>query len=226
MKTKDEVRGIYLIERIDSTDEDPRKYYVGQALDIFKRFNQHCNADNPGIDSAIYELGVTCFSFRVLELVKYKKDLNVYETKWIKHYRNTFGDACLYNISQTSNPRNHIDVVVRNEIVARFREDIGQSIYAIAEKFDVSYETVINIRKPLLNEKNLKWIKGNIVDITTHKVPNNWRGYQFTKILANRIRRELAEPGKTDKDIRYVSSADLKIFLHAGEEYNFAPSIE
>ena len=84
MKSKDELKGIYLIERTTVSTDDSKKYYIGQALDIFKRLNQHCVVNNLGIDEAITKYGVDKFSFRILEIVKTKEDLNTCESKWIK----------------------------------------------------------------------------------------------------------------------------------------------
>ena len=82
----------------------------------------------------------------------------------------------MYNISQTTNARNGIDVETRKKIKELFMKDIGQSIYAIAEHFDVPYEDVIKIRKPLLKERGLKWGKGRVIDTQTGSEAENWRG--------------------------------------------------
>jgi predicted GIY-YIG superfamily endonuclease len=39
------IKGIYLIERIE-TFPCEKKYYVGQAIDIFRRLNDHCTQNN------------------------------------------------------------------------------------------------------------------------------------------------------------------------------------
>lgn len=223
MKSKDELRGIYLIERLEVSSEDPKKYYIGQALDIFKRLNQHCFSKNRGIDEAITKYGVDKFSFRILEIVKAKEDLNACESKWIKTFIEKYGEDYLYNIAQTNNPRNTLDSGIRQEITELFKEDIGRSIYSIAEYYNISYDKIIEIRKPLLKEKGLKWIRGKIVDIRTKQEPENWRGYQFTKKLAEKILNELKQEGISEKDIRYVSYSDLQIFLNTMDSYKFAP---
>lgn len=225
MKSKDEIKGIYLIERIQISDDDPKRYYIGQALDIFKRLNQHCTVKNPGIDEALWKYGPDSFTFRILEIVKAQKDLNARESKWIEAYRVKYGDQSLYNVSQTNNPRSIIDSAIRQEIISLFKKDIGQSIYAIAEYYNISFDKIIDIRKPLLKENNLKWSRGKIINITTKNEPSNWRGYQFTRKLGNRIMKELEE-GKSEQDIRYVSTTDLQIFLHSKDKYIFAPSID
>ena len=225
MKSKDEIKGIYLIERIKISDNDPKKYYIGQALDIFKRLNQHCAVKNPGIDEALLKYGPDSFLFRILEVVKSQKDLDACESKWIDAYRAEYGDRSLYNISQTSNSRTRINPAVKQEIISLFKTDIGQSIYAIAEYYDISFDKIIEIRKPILKENNLKWSQGKIINMSTKNEPANWRGYQFTRKLGDRITKELEE-GKSEQDIRYVSTTDLQIFLHSKDKYIFAPPIE
>lgn len=225
MKSKDEIKGIYLIERIKTSDDDHKKYYIGQALDIFKRLNQHCTVNNPGVDEAILKYGPDNFSFRILEIVKSQKNLNACESKWIETYREKYGDSALYNISQTNNPRYRIDPALKREVVSLFREDIGQSIYAIAEHYNISYDKIIDIRKPILKENNLKWYRGKIINMSTKEEPENWRGYQLTRELGKRILKELNE-GKSEQDIRYVSTTDLRIFLNSKDKYIFAPAID
>lgn len=220
-----EIKGIYLIERIES-DSNEKKYYVGQAIDIFNRLNQHCTQKNPGIDNAIAELGSDKFSFRILEIVKRARDLDACETKWINRYKEQYGDELMYNIAQTKNARKTINPQIRAKIKTLFEEDLGRSIYAIAEHFNIPYDDVIKIRKPLLSKNDLKWIKGKIVDTKTGKEPNDWRGYQFTEELANRIKTILDTPGCSKQDVRLVSQSDLDIFLNQGDNYCYAPEIE
>lgn len=84
---------------------------------------------------------------------KIQKDLDICESKWINHFRQKYGDEHMYNIVQTSNVRikpTSIPPTIKKQIKDLFNEDLGRSIYAIAECFNVSYEYVIRIRKPLL----------------------------------------------------------------------------
>lgn len=145
------VKGIYLIERIETSSNDKRKYYVGQSIDIFKRFNEHCSNPNPGIDEAISKLGPDKFCFKVLEIVKYAENLGARESKWIDDYKKMYGDEQMYNISQTTNKTKKIDPQIKKSIENLFIEDIGRSIYAIAESFGIWYMDVIKIRKPLVS---------------------------------------------------------------------------
>lgn len=226
---KKEIKGIYLIERIEDFPGETKKYYVGQALNIFCRLNQHCNNNSTGIDETILKLGVDKFSFRILEVVKYKRDLDKCETKWINHFKQVYGDNYMYNIAQTSNTRikrSNISQTIKKQIKDLFNEDLGRSIYAIAECFNVSFEDVISIRKPLLEKRGLRWKNGKMIDQNTGQESKDWRGYQFTQKLANKIDEDLKCPQKTAKDIRYVSSSDLKIYLETRDSYEYAPPIE
>lgn len=220
-----EIKGIYLIERIEASYNE-KKYYVGQANDIFNRLNQHCTQRNPGIDNAIAELGSDKFSFRILEIVKRTKDLNACETEWINKYKKLYGDEQMYNIAQTTNVRTTINPQIKAKIKKLLEEDLGRSIYAIAEHFDMSYKDVIDIRKPLLKKHGLIWKDGRIINKITGEEPNNWRGYQFTEVLANRVRTILGTPDYSEKDVRFVSQSDLEIFLKSGDNYCYAPEIE
>lgn len=222
---KKEIKGIYLIERIETVSDETKKYYVGQALDIFNRFNQHCTEIHPGIDAAITKLGSDKFSFRILEIVEFANDLNACETKWINLFKENYGDELMYNIAQTTNTRTEIDPTIKEKVKILFNEDIGRSIYAIAEYFSIPYKDVIEIRKPLLKKKGLKWKNGKIIDINGVE-PENWRGYQLTKKLSEKINTMLNTPGYSKKDIRSVSSADLEIYLKSGKEYCYASEIE
>lgn len=134
MKT---IQGIYLIERIQATDDnDKRKYYVGMSNDIFDRWNQHCQNKKQQIDKAILNLGVACFRFQILEKVSRRENLKDKESFWINKYKQEVGEKYLYNISETTNtPSSEVTKEIKKEIKNLFNEDIGQSIYAIAEQY-------------------------------------------------------------------------------------------
>lgn len=217
------IKGIYLIERIEA-EPCEKRYYVGQAIDIFSRLNQHCTQNNPGIDNAIAEFGADKFSFRVLEIVNHAEDLNACETKWINHYKDQYSDERMYNIAQTANSRTSIDPLIKAKIKELFEEDLGRSIYAIAEYFDISHEEVIKIRRPFLSKHGLIW-KGKIVYKSTGLEPSNWRGGLITEKMAKEVDSILSIKGNTEKDIRFVSQSDLKIYLDSRDSYQYASEI-
>lgn len=229
------VKGIYLIERIaDDQDENSPHYYVGKAVDLFKRWAQHCNENEQYIDKSIKKYGYTMFVFRILEKVSKESELNICETKWINHYKNKYGERQMYNLSQTQNENPHkLPKNIKSEIIQLFNEDIGRSIYAIAEKYEINWEDVMRIRKPLLKQKGLKYntkIK-NIVYVDSDETPKNWSGNKMTKSLSNKIL--LHNTKEVDnRDIAAkcnISITDLEYFYEEynknDKQYNFADEI-
>jgi len=92
------VKGIYLIQRMNCNSDNEPQYYIGKAVDIFDRWNNHCNDTEQSIDQSICEIGCSNFVFRILEIVSKEDELNKCETEWIKKYREDYGDKALYNI--------------------------------------------------------------------------------------------------------------------------------
>lgn len=92
-----EVSGIYLIE-----NKINGKKYIGQSINIYKRFREHCflsNKNHSYIDNAIHKYGKENFIFKIIEeLSKDKNLLNNREKYWIEHY-NTFKDDYHYNLT-------------------------------------------------------------------------------------------------------------------------------
>lgn len=229
------IKGIYLIERIvDIQDEDNPRYYVGKAVDIFKRWGQHCNESEQYIDKSIREYGYTKFIFRILEKVSKESELNQCESKWINYYKTEYGEKQMYNLSQTLNKNPYtLPKEVKNEIIQLFNEDIGRSIYAIAQKYEIEWGVVVQIRKPLLKKNGLKYnnkIK-NIVYINSGEIPKNWRGNRMTKSLSKKILSFNSEDFD-NRDIAALcntSIPDLECFYEeyfkSNLQYNFVDEI-
>lgn len=231
--TKD-LKGIYLIERIN-TDENKEEpiYYIGQSVGIFDRWKQHSNDNEQYIDKAIQKFSCLNFSFTILEEVAKRDDLNECETKWINKYKEQYGEKLMYNVSQTTNNNPHkIDTDTKKEIKDLFEAEIGRSIYAISEKYNIGWKAICDIRKSLLKDKGLKYdntVK-NIVDEDGVK-PTYWKGNRITKALSEKILL-LKTQDKDDNDIATdcnISITDLKQFYIDYEtdkdDYNFAERI-
>jgi len=233
MSTLKDIKGVYLIERIniDNNKVEPL-YYVGKSVGVFNRWKQHCNGNEQHIDKTIKEIGYSNFAFSILEVVSKTKDLDNCETKWINNYK-AKGECLMYNISQTNNVNPHlIDAKTKEEIKKLFESEIGRSIYAIAEKYKISFNNVIEIRKPLLKKQGLKYdmrLK-NIVN-TDGKHPENWKGNHITKNMYDKI-LELRRQEIDNDDISYecnISTTDLKIFFNEYEKmkdkYHFSETL-
>lgn len=89
--------GIYKI-----TNQINNKVYIGQSVNIKKRFNQHKCAARDGENSYFYQAlrkyGVENFSFEVLEECP-KEKLNEREIYWIEYFHSTDRSKG-YNISR------------------------------------------------------------------------------------------------------------------------------
>jgi group I intron endonuclease len=226
-----DIKGIYLIQRINA-DKNEALYYVGQSVGVFNRWKQHCNGNEQNIDKAIQKFGCLNFAFTILEVVSKRVDLDSCETKWINTYKEK-GEKLMFNISQTANPNPHLIVATtKNEIKKLFEEEIGRSIYAIAEKHEIGFKDVINIRKPLLKKQGLKYDMRtkNIVD-ANGQCPDNWKGTRVTKNMSEKIIALKAQDIDND-DIAYecnISTIDLKLFFNEYKEikdkYDFAETI-
>ena len=152
------IKGIYLIKRKDPKDNEKPHYYIGQSVDIFKRWNQHCDESSQYIDKTIQEYGLTEFEFSIIEIISNESELNKREKYWINFYKKKVGESQLYNISETKNTNPHLlSAETKTEIKKLFIDDIGQSIYAISEKYAIAWEEVMKIRKPLLTKQGLKY---------------------------------------------------------------------
>lgn len=92
------IKGIYLITRKITNNNKEPIYYIGQARNIFERFQGHCkNGCQSGIDTAIRKYGVTSFSFEILEIVKKQVDRDKREKEIIQKYIQKYGENMLYN---------------------------------------------------------------------------------------------------------------------------------
>ena len=79
--TVKKVRGIYKV-----TNKINGKVYIGQSVDIGKRWRQHMAAkDDIYFHKAIQKYGVENFEWEVIERCK-KKDLDEREIYWIEYY--------------------------------------------------------------------------------------------------------------------------------------------
>lgn len=78
--------GIYKI-----TNNINGKIYIGQSIDIERRFKQHLkksNRDNTQIINALKKYGKDNFSFEIIKHCK-REDLDLFERFWIKIYDTT-----------------------------------------------------------------------------------------------------------------------------------------
>ena len=131
--------GIYKI--LDLTNN---QVYIGQSVNIERRFLQHLRKNNIAIDKAIEEKGAQNFSFEVVEQCS-KELLNNRQQYWIQYYNsfkngynaNKGGTASLQNFSFLSkqNIQN-----IKNEL-----KNTQKSILQIANQYNINKSTVYRI---------------------------------------------------------------------------------
>jgi hypothetical protein len=215
------IKGIYLIERITHIDGAPI-YYIGQAKDVFKRFADHYTGSEQLIDSTIQQLGFIEFTLRILEVVNKQTDRDEREEYWINHFIEQHGEASVFNkrtggrsgTSKINVSRTREDNTIKKEIKQLFIEEIGRSIYAIAEKYQKPWEEIRDIRKPLLRKYGLKWERKSrtIVRMDNGSEPDNWHGGQITQIQFAYIMEHIGEDDDTIASGCNLSVSDLCIF--------------
>lgn len=96
MKRKS-ICGIYLI-----TNKITGRIYVGQSIDCFRRFNEHCSRKRLVIDKDIYKYGVENFNFTIIKRCKvstlsYWENYYIYKFNSFHNGYNQKVDRKLYN---------------------------------------------------------------------------------------------------------------------------------
>jgi len=225
------IKGIYLITKREYSKKDPF-LYIGQARDIFNRFNQHCSGQGDSyIDREIKNIGVTSFVFEILEVISGQKQRDEAEQKYISEYSAKYGENKLFNNQSGGKSgskainieRKIIDKSFRDKIKEVFKSENDFSIYLVAEYFKISWLEVVKIRKPILEKAGLRWDKENQIWLnpsTGKRAKTTWNGGVFTKLQI-----ELYERHKNDSelnigdlaDILKVSRTDLRNFI---KEFN------
>lgn len=191
------LKGIYLIRRTNLT-ENPKDpiYYIGQSIDVFVRLENHFTSPNgQEIDRAIAKNGIKNFECSILDIAEAAKDRNRLEREWIKTYSNKYGENKLYNRTEggkdanikINEDREIISREIKNKIFNIFNKCIDFPIYLIAEKFNLHFSDVINIRKPALKSHGMHYdmFKRRCVITKTREVPEIWRAGQYTQRQIN-----------------------------------------
>lgn len=187
------LKGIYLIRRTNLIENpDDPIYYIGQSIDIFVRLENHFTSPNgQEIDRAIAKNGIKNFECSILDTAESARDRNRLEREWIKTYSNKYGESKLYNRTEggkdantkINEDREVIPRDIKNKIFDIFNECIDFPIYLIAEKFNLHFSDVINIRKPALKRHGMHYdmFKRGCVITKTREVPKIWRAGQYTQ---------------------------------------------
>jgi hypothetical protein len=223
MSTHHKIKGIYLIERIRKEGDNSEPFlYVGQAKNIFERMAQHFTEHGQFIDASIQKAGCEHFQFRIREVVKDQTNRDVREKYWIDFYTKQYGESALYNNesggkqgkTRINLERNKIVAETEKEIRLLFEQETGRSIYAIAEKYDLLWNEVTELRKPLLKKKGLKWKKEVGIVNSDGNTPDGWNGGRLTEKQYHGILylKNTGEDNDTICEELNISISDLTAF--------------
>lgn len=131
--------GIYKITNLLN-----QKVYIGQSIDIKKRWKEHCiTIDNCAIHQAIQKYGKENFSFEVLEECD-QSLLNVKEIYYIEKYNSYYNG---YNMTLGGEGASHPVKLSDNEVnqIITLLKENQFSLSEIADFFSVSTKTISDI---------------------------------------------------------------------------------
>lgn len=132
--------GIYKITNLINN-----KCYIGQSVNIERRWKEHCRKPNKSkISKAIFDFGKENFSFQILEECS-TEELNKKEQFYIKKFNSIYPNG--YNIEEKSNSNPSISFL-KEEIIIEIKEelkDTKDTFSAIAKRHNVDVSTVSRI---------------------------------------------------------------------------------
>lgn len=147
--------GIYKI-----TNTVNNKIYIGQSVNIKRRWRQHINRagqDNTPLHNAIHKYGTDKFLFEVIEECTIDL-LDSLEQKWIQHYNSAIPYG--YNVSLGGQRSKgavyaHFDSLEIDDIIHLLQHNFEITINEIAAMYGVSFQTIsdINIGRSYINEQ-------------------------------------------------------------------------
>lgn len=181
---KKNICGIYKF-----TSKTSNKSYIGQSVDILKRYNEHKNqAFNKKVHHyschfyrAIRKYGFTDFIFEILEECS-KKQLNEREMYWIQHY-DTFHNG--YNMTKggEDNPSNNEEIVKKRTHTLLYNKEVNEKLKSYGSR-KVTDEQVKEIRTAFAEGKRFKDVYPLYSNVLTRSgVQLIWLGKTFPDIM-------------------------------------------
>lgn len=188
--------GIYLI-----TNKINGRHYVGQSIDIARRWRQHREIAPCGqtpLYKAIQKYGIENFEFCVLEECS-KEELNDKEIQYIEQYNSYFGgynqtrggDQYSHNVKLTDNDFDKIIDLLKNTTITQKE---------IAEIFSVGEDTISEINtgksrhsSQLVYPIRVNYIKNLCIDCGTEILSHSKRCALCNSKLQRRVERPSKE---------------------------------
>lgn len=105
------------------------KIYIGRAVDINRRYNEHLRRDEQQIDKAIRKYGIDNFHFEIIELCR-PDELNELEQYWIVHYNSVIPNGYNCNFGGgTIIGEDHPSAKITKEEIYQIREYYKNKTY-------------------------------------------------------------------------------------------------
>lgn len=139
--------GIYKI-----TNQINGKYYIGQSVNIKRRWQEHCKFNSREQDAVIHQAfkkyGIENFSFEILEECS-QNQLDDLEIKWIAYFDSQNPNKG-YNCTSGGQGTSQCDIKLSKEQVLKIQDLLINSSLSqndIAKQFNVSYQTISDINQ-------------------------------------------------------------------------------
>ena len=210
--------GIYKITNLINN-----KVYIGQSVDIKRRWHAHRNPrfDNKNpLYSDIRSFNIVNFSFEIIEECDFSL-LDEKEIYWIKYYNSIFPNG--YNLTSGGSGAGHIVKISNEDLEIIYDLLLNSNITQreIANLFDIGEDTVseINNGKTRINEKyeypiRKNYKKNYCIDCGIEILPKSTRCDKCNKFLLRKVERPNREELKNL--IRNNS------FVELGKQFNIS----
>lgn len=169
--------------------------YVGQSIDIKRRFREHKSENSLVVDKAIKKYGVENFSFEIIEECD-SSMLDEREKYWIAFY-----DSCRigYNCTYGGQGTKCSSIKLSNEDVEKIYQlllDFEFTQNEIATRFNVSYQTISDI-----NRGKSRKIEGYNFPLRGHNIQHE----KFLQQEKDKKSKELSETKEKSKKPKVLS---------------------
>lgn len=180
----DKICGIYKF-----TSKTSKKSYIGQSVDILKRFSEHKkNSLNKNVHNynchfykAIRKYGFTDFSFEILEECSRDK-LNVREQYWIRYY-DSYQNGYNMTLGGEDNPSNNPEVVEKRTYKLLNDPEINKKLASYGSQ-KISTEQIKEIRQAYKDGKKFGDVYPKYLDILGRSaIQKIWLGQSFPDIM-------------------------------------------
>lgn len=121
------------------------KIYIGQSINIERRFSEHCHKNEILIDKEIQKIGKNFFTFEIIEECPLL-ELDNREIYWIKYYNSIFPNG--YNCTEGGNSSNSNYGYISQSLLLQIINDIKNSKLTFSEisnKYNINVSNISRI---------------------------------------------------------------------------------